>query len=60
MDLERAYNRVSREELWYCMSKSGGAEKYVSVGQDMYEDSGTTVRSAVGVTKVFMVEVGLH
>ena len=26
VDLEKAYNRVPREELWYCMKKSGMAE----------------------------------
>ena len=29
VDLEKAYDRVSREELWYCMRKSGIVEKYV-------------------------------
>ena len=29
VDLEKAYDRVSREELWYCMRKSRIAEKYV-------------------------------
>ena len=29
MDLEKAYGRVPREELWYCMRKSGIVEKYV-------------------------------
>ena len=28
-DLEKAYDRVLREELWYCMKKSGMTEKYV-------------------------------
>ncbi|KAK3546181.1 hypothetical protein QTP70_025241 [Hemibagrus guttatus] len=39
VDLEKAYDRVPREELWYCMRKSGVAEKYVRVVQDMYERS---------------------
>ena len=30
-DLEKAYNRVAREELWYCMRKSGIVEKYVQL-----------------------------
>ncbi|KAK3506359.1 hypothetical protein QTP70_011304 [Hemibagrus guttatus] len=51
---------VPREELWYCMRKSGVAEKYVRVVQDMYERSRTVVRCAVGQTEEFKVEVGLH
>ncbi|KAK3548851.1 hypothetical protein QTP70_021031, partial [Hemibagrus guttatus] len=58
--LEKAYDRVPREELWYCMRKSGVAEKYVRVVQDMYEKNRTVVRCAVGQTEEFNVEVGLH
>ena len=60
VDLEKAYDKVPREELWYCMRKSQVVEKYVKVVQDMYEDSVTTVRCAVGMTEGFKVEVGLH
>ncbi|KAK3562020.1 hypothetical protein QTP86_024802, partial [Hemibagrus guttatus] len=59
-DLEKAYDRAPREELWYCMRKSGVAVKYVRVVQDMYERSRTVVRCAVGQTEEFKVEVGLH
>ncbi|KAK3565490.1 hypothetical protein QTP86_010873 [Hemibagrus guttatus] len=60
VDLEKVYDRVPREELWYCMRKSGVVEKYVRVVQDMYERSRTVVRCAVGQTEEFNVEVGLH
>ncbi|KAK3575651.1 hypothetical protein QTP86_031603, partial [Hemibagrus guttatus] len=60
VNLEKAYDRVPRKELWYCMRKSGVAEKYVRVVQDMYERSRTVVRCAVGQTEEFKVEVGLH
>ncbi|KAK3532561.1 hypothetical protein QTP86_024146, partial [Hemibagrus guttatus] len=59
-NLEKAYDRVPREELWYCMRKSGVAEKYVRLVQDMYARSRTVVRCAVGQTEEFKVEVGLH
>ncbi|KAI5610001.1 hypothetical protein C0J50_5673 [Silurus asotus] len=57
---EKAYDRVPREELWYCMRKSGVSEKYVRVVQDMYEDSVTAVKCPVGTTDWFRVKVGLH
>ena len=60
VDIEKAYYKVPREELWYCMRKSGLAEKYVRIIQDMYDDSTTTVRCAVGVAEGFEVKVGLH
>ena len=60
VDLEKAYDKVPRVELWYCMRKSQVVEKYVKVVQDMYENSVTTVRCAVGMTEGFKVEVGLH
>ena len=60
VDLKKAYDRVSREELWYCMIKSGIVEKYVRLVQDMYEGSETVVRCAVGTTQSFKVKVALH
>eukprot|EP00064_Thunnus_orientalis_P000136 superscaffoldBa00000006_g136 len=60
VDIEKAYDRVPREEVWYCMRKSGVAEKYARVVQDMHEGSVTAVRCVVGVTDGFEVEVGLH
>ena len=41
--LEKAYDRVAREELWYCMRKSGIVEKYVQLVQDMNEGTETVV-----------------
>ena len=58
--IEKAYDRVPREELWYCMRKSRIVEKYVRLVQDMYEGSETVMRCAVGTTESFKVKVGLH
>ena len=60
VDLEKAYDRVPREELWYCMRKSRMTKKYVRLVQDMYEESKTVVRCAVGTTESFKIKVGLH
>ena len=60
VDLEKAYDRILREELWYCMRESGMAEKYVQLVQDMYKGSKTVVKRAVETTESFKVKVGLH
>ena len=60
MNLEKAYDSVPPEELWYCMRKSGVVENYVQLVQDMYEGSKIVVKCAVGTTESFKVKVGLH
>ena len=42
------------------MRKSGMAENYVRLVQDMYEENETVVRCAVGKTESFKVKVRLH
>ena len=60
VDLEKAYDRIPRKELWYCIRKSEIVEKYVQLVQDMYERSETVVKCAIGTTESFKVKVGLH
>ena len=60
VDIDKAYDRVPRKKLWYCMRKSETAEKYVRLVQNMYEESETVVRCAIGTTESFKVKVGLH
>ena len=60
VDLEKAYDRVPREEMWYCLTESGVPERYVSVIKDMYDGSMTAVKSVVGMSECFEVGVGLH
>ena len=60
VDLKKAYEKVTREEFWYCLRTSGLVEKYVRIVQYMHDDSPTAVRCAVGVTEGFEVKVGLH
>ena len=60
IDLEKAYDRVPREEVWYCLRKKEVSESYVQCIQDMYHGCITEVRCAVGKTSPFEVEVGVH
>ncbi|XP_037801969.1 uncharacterized protein LOC119596714 [Penaeus monodon] len=58
IDLEKAYDRVPRKELWHCMRESSIPEVYARVVQDMYNECMTAVRSVVGITEGFKVEAG--
>ena len=44
---ENAYDKLPREDVWYCNRKSGLAEKYVRIVQDRYDGSATAVMCAV-------------
>ena len=36
--MEKSYEKVQREEVRYCMRKSGLAEKYVRIVHDMHDN----------------------
>ena len=60
IDLEKAYDRVPRQEVWICMREKGVPEKYVMIVQDMYGGARTRVKSNVGITDIILVGAGLH
>ena len=60
IDLEKAYDRVPRQEKWNCLRLKDVEEKYIRLIQDTYENCKTRVRCAVGTTTGFYVKVGLH
>lgn len=60
IDLEKAYDRIPREEIWRCMKEKGSPEKYVRILKDMSEGAMTKIRISVGATDVIPVLVGLH
>ena len=47
VDLDNAYDKIPIEGVWYCMRKSGLADKDVRIVQDMYDDSTTAVKCAL-------------
>ena len=60
IDLEKAYDRVSRQEVWRCLREQGVPEKYVRLVKDTYEDGRTQVKTSIGLTGNVTVRVGLH
>ena len=49
-DLEQAYDRVPRQEVWMCMREKGVPDKCVRTVQDMYVDVRTRVKGSVRLT----------
>ena len=60
IDLEKAYDRVPREELRRSLRLRGVPEYLVDSIRDMYYECSTSVVSAAGETESFQVKVGLH
>ncbi|KAK8957380.1 hypothetical protein KSP39_PZI000617 [Platanthera zijinensis] len=60
IDLEKAYDRVSREILWRVLEKKGVNVSYIDIIKDMYTNSVTRVRTSGGLTQEFPITVGLH
>ena len=60
VDLEKAYDRVPRQEVWINKREKGVPEKYVKIVRDMYEDARTRVKSSVGLTDKIPVSTGPH
>ena len=60
VDLEKAFDRVPREELWNSMRRKQMPEKYVNIVKDMYADSKTQIRCGAGTSEAFAVGVGVH
>jgi hypothetical protein len=60
IDLEKAYDRVPREVLWWALTKKDVSKKYIDLIKDMYEGASTSVRTTVGKTDEFPITIGVH
>ena len=60
VDLEKAFDRIPRDLIWWCLRKEGVPEEYVNIVQHTYRSSKTQVVTQKGETEYFPIEVGLH
>ena len=60
MDLEKAFERVPREVVWWALRYLGVDEWIVSVIRAMYEDGTTKVRLNGRESNAFSFKVGVH
>ena len=60
IDLEKTYDRVLRDILWWALKKKAVPLKYMSIIKDMYEGVVTNVRTCGGLTNEFPITIRLH
>ena len=60
VDLEKAFDRVPREVVWWSLRRLGVEEWIVNVIKAMYEGATTAVKLKDGESEEFEVKVGVH
>ncbi|GJN13331.1 hypothetical protein PR202_gb00023 [Eleusine coracana subsp. coracana] len=60
IDLEKAYDKVPRNVMWWALEKHKVPTKYITLIKDMYRDARTCVRTCDGDTNDFSIKIGLH
>ena len=60
VDLEKAFDRIPRDLVWWFCRKKGAPVEYVKIVQDMYMSCRTLVVKQKGETEYFPIHVGLH
>ena len=60
VDLEKAYDRVARELMYWCLRKRGVPEAMVRLVMATYKEVKTRVRTPIGNTEPFEIGDGLH
>ena len=60
IDLEKAYDKISRNVMWWVLEKHKVPTKYITLIKDMYDNILTSVRTSDGDTDDFPIKIGLH
>jgi hypothetical protein len=60
IDLEKAYDKIPRNVMWWALEKHKVPIKYITLIKDMYDNVVTSVRTSDGDTDDFPIRIGLH
>jgi hypothetical protein len=60
IDLEKVYDKVPRNVMWWVLRKHKVSSKYITLIKDMYSNVVTNIRTSDGDTNDFSINIGLH
>jgi hypothetical protein len=60
IDLEKAYDKVPRNIMWWALQKYKVSTKYITLIKDMYDNVVTSIRTSDGDTNDFLINIGMH
>jgi hypothetical protein len=60
IDLEKAYDKVTRNVMWWALQKHKISTKYITLIKGMHDNVVTSVRTSDGDTNDIPINIGLH
>jgi hypothetical protein len=60
IDLEKGYDKVPRNVMWWTLQKHKVSSKYITLIKDMYDNVVTSVRTSDRDTNDFLINIELH
>jgi hypothetical protein len=60
IDLEKTYDKVPRNIMWWTLQKHKVLSKYITLIKDMYDNVVSSVRTSDRDTNDFSINIGLH
>jgi hypothetical protein len=60
IDLEKTYDKVTRNVMWWVLQKHKVSSKYITLLTDLYDNVVTSVRTSDGDTNDFLINIGLR
>jgi hypothetical protein len=58
INLEKAYDKIPRNVLWWALEKHKVPAKYITFMKDMYDNVMTSVQTSDGDTDDFPIKIG--